>query len=136
MTDVDWTSRTVGSLIEGAAECIDHRATLNQAITTMATLGLGLLPVTENGEITGVLSERDIVWALARGADADTVWAADVMTEDPASVTADATLADAVVAMAVGSYRHLLVELDTGTGLISASDLLGDLATSICVERV
>src|SRR5690606_7232638 len=44
---------------------------------------VGAAIVTRDDRVEGVISERDVVRALAGGADPDLIWAADVMTPEP-----------------------------------------------------
>ncbi|MGH9009390.1 MAG: CBS domain-containing protein, partial [Acidimicrobiia bacterium] len=82
----------------------------------------------------GVLSERDIVAALAEGADADVERARDFMTADVEAVPESATIADASRLMLRDEIRHLAVTRGEQTvGLVSMRDVLavpaGDIAT-------
>lgn len=131
MTGVTWHTDTVFDLVTWPAVSIDHRASLTTVIGTMGQLGVGLLVVTENNVVVGVVSERDVVWALSRGANSDDVWAADIMTPDPTTVSASSTTAEAARAMAVGSHRHIVVTAPDGVGVLSASDLLADVVTGL-----
>ncbi|MGH3440648.1 MAG: CBS domain-containing protein [Nitriliruptorales bacterium] len=73
----------------------------------------------------GVLSERDIVRALAEGADPDDDRAIDFATTDIASIADDASIEEAAVAMEEASIRHLVVLRDGEiAGVISMRDLV------------
>jgi CBS domain-containing protein len=72
-----------------------------------------------------VLSERDIVAALAEGADPDRDRARDFMTPDIASVAPTATILEARERMVENVIRHLLVSKgETTMGLVSMRDIL------------
>ena len=81
------------------AEVVEANATLREIIDTLGNLGIGLLVVMDSGSVTGVISDRDVVWALAQGADPDEIWAADIMTRDLVTVEASTTIHDAAAAM-------------------------------------
>jgi signal-transduction protein with cAMP-binding, CBS, and nucleotidyltransferase domain len=75
-----------------------------------------------------LVSERDLVAALAEGADPAATRAADVMTEDVASATPDETVLDVGLRMLNNEIRHLpIVEDDVVVGVVSARDVLAAL---------
>lgn len=85
-----------------------------------------LLVCDEKRAIRGIVSERDIVLALARdGAAVVTRTAADVMTHTVRTCGPDETVAQAMARMTAGRYRHLPV-VDRGSlvGLVSIGDLV------------
>ena len=50
-----------------AVETIEPGATMAHAIHRLTSTGIGALVVSEDGEtVLGLISERDIVWALSR----------------------------------------------------------------------
>lgn len=102
-------------------------ATIQQAIHLMNERKVGaLLVVDDQGDLAGILSERDILYkivGLHHGYDELLV--KDFMTLKPESVTADDTLAFALHKMDVGGYRHLPVLKDgKPSGVISVRDML------------
>lgn len=107
---------------------IDRAATLTTAAALMRDHRCSaLLAETRAGGI-GVVTERDIVLALAdAGAAAD--WVTDVMTRDVVVVSADATIAEAAQTMLDAGIRHLVVEDPERdrVGIVSMRDLLGPL---------
>jgi signal-transduction protein with cAMP-binding, CBS, and nucleotidyltransferase domain len=75
-----------------------------------------------------LVSERDLVAAVAEGVDPDATRAADVMTEDVASATPDETVLDVGLRMLNNEIRHLpIVEDDVVVGVVSARDVLAAL---------
>lgn len=84
--------------------------------------------VDEAGKPAGIVTERDVVYACAKGLSADTpVWM--VMTENPVTINEDAQLIDAVEKMRELNVRHLPVVNKEGklVGILSVRDVL-DLA--------
>jgi CBS domain-containing protein len=70
------------------------------------------------------LSERDIVRALADGADPDTVWAVDVMSEELVTVGADDVVIDVALRLVAENLRHVAVtERGDIVGVVSARDV-------------
>ena len=103
-------------------------ATLRDAAQVLAEESIGALLVHGPHGPVGVLSERDIVAALAEGAHPDRERVRDYMTPDVASVSAAATIADARDCMLANEIRHLVVvKGETTLGLISIRDILAAL---------
>ena len=80
----------------------------------------------EDGALAGVISERDLVWAIARDADLDVVWAADVMTleVDVVSIPPETSVLDAAAAMTANNARHILVGDLSTPAVVSMRDVV------------
>ena len=78
------------------------------------------------GRAIGVLSERDIVKALATGSDPDLSTAGQVMTDTVISVRPDDVLLDVAWPMVDHGVRHVPIIADSGrvVGVLSMRDLL------------
>ncbi len=73
----------------------------------------------------GIITERDLVHALADGSDPDRETVGDHLTSEAAFADADWPLQDAADAMARGGFRHLVVvHRGVGAGIISMRDLM------------
>jgi CBS domain-containing protein len=105
---------------------IEGDASLRSATIALRDAGTGTLAVMDGSIAAGILSERDIVHALADGADPDQVRVLDVMSEGPRYLTAGEDVAAAVDVMLDVGIRHLPV-LDEGdlVGIVSVRDLMG-----------
>lgn len=87
---------------------------------------MGALVVTEGDEVHGIVSERDVVVAIAAGKDLDSTTAADIDSRRLVTCTPDTSVPEAAVLMMEHYVRHLLVNDHTGpVGIVSACDLLG-----------
>jgi len=74
----------------------------------------------------GILTERDIVNAVAGGADLDAAVAGDHLTKDSAYSSPAWSLDKATEAMKRGGFRHLVVvEGSSVVGIISMRDIVG-----------
>jgi CBS domain-containing protein len=105
---------------------IERAATLRSATIALREAGTGTLAVMDGPIAAGILSERDVVHALADGADPDQVRVFDVMSKEPRYLTAGEDVAAAVDVMLDVGVRHLPV-LDDGdvVGIVSMRDLMG-----------
>ena len=92
----------------------------------MAGEGVGALVVTEGDQVHGIVSERDVVAAVAAGKDLDSTTAADIDSRRLVTCTPGTSLQEAAVLMMEHYVRHLLVNDHIGpVGVVSARDLLG-----------
>jgi CBS domain-containing protein len=83
------------------------------------------LVVLECKQLRGILTEHDIARAVADGADTGAVSVWEYMTEDPATVTLDTDVRDAVRAMLEFDFRHLpVVQAGAVVGMVSLRDLV------------
>lgn len=100
---------------------------LADAVRELATRRIGALVVLgPAGDVAGILSERDIVYALAaHGAAAMDRRAGEVMTPDVTTAGFATTYDEAVRAMTEGRFRHMPV-VDHGrlAGLVSIGDVV------------
>lgn len=96
---------------------------------TLWTESVGALVVGDARHPVGVISERDVVTALAQGADPDAVTAGDAMTHHVISARLEDPLFDAASQMLDDAIRHLPVTDENGTviGMVSIRDLVGPL---------
>jgi CBS domain-containing protein len=104
---------------------IDPRSTLRRASKVMSERGVGCAVVVENERVAGIVTERDILHALAQDKSVDDTTVDDVMTRDVVSGEPGWQIAQAVQAMSEGGFRHLLVmELNDPVGIVSLRDLM------------
>ncbi len=102
-------------------------ATLAEAARALSDMNIGALVVTGAGDrITGIVSERDIVRALAQhGAAALQMPLAEVMTRKVVTCTPVDTVAVLMERMTEGKFRHLPVTDDGQlVGIISIGDVV------------
>ncbi len=102
-------------------------ASLRSAVALMAKRNVGALVVVDDaGKIVGMVSEREVVLALAASAEralADSV--ADVMSRRLITCRPDDRLADLMAVMTEHRVRHLpVVEQGRLIGLVSIGDLV------------
>jgi CBS domain-containing protein len=102
----------------------DH--TLRQAARLMGRRRVGAAVVFDpDTSGIGILTERDILMALAEGHDPDTERAGEHLTSDLVFAGPEWTLAEAAEAMTRGGFRHLVVIRDDEVaGIISVRDIV------------
>ena len=110
-----------------AVETIAPGATMAQAIHRLTSAGIGALVVSEDGEtVLGIISERDIVWALSRrGTEILELHVTDCMTRGGPVCASDDMIQDTMTKMTRSRHRHLPVLRDGKLcGLISLGDVV------------
>jgi CBS domain-containing protein len=116
----------IGELMTKSLETIDVKATLREAAEKMRAYGIGALPVMEDEQLVGMLTDRDItVRATAHGKDPNTTRVHDAMTHVVITCDMEAPLSEAEHLMEEKAVRRLVV-LDAykkPVGLISLDDL-------------
>ncbi len=102
--------------------------TIRMLATKMHDARCSALLVEQRNGDQAIVTERDIVSALAAGADPDVEWAVDVMTRVVHSIPPSATIAEAVELMNVAEIRHVMLDDGEGSlGMVSLRDLLAPL---------
>ena len=98
---------------------------LGVAASRMDYNEIGALVVKDGSRTIGILTERDVLHAVAEDRDLDGTTIAEFMTEDVIPVTLDADVGQAAAAMVSLGVRHLPV-MGGGevVGMVSARDLL------------
>jgi CBS domain-containing protein len=105
--------------------------TLMDVAARMHCYQIGALPVYQQHRLVGIVTERDLVAALAEGADPATTRVVDYMTDRPVTVAPDDDLAVAAHRMAELGVRHLpVVDGHHLVGMLSIRDFLVEQATS------
>jgi len=114
----------VGRYVTRQPWTIDRSASLSEAHSLMREHDIRHLPVLDNGELVGVLTQHD-VYLLATIADFpfQALTVADAMTEHPYVVAADTRLDDVTEEMARHKYSSAIVAGPNGVeGIFTAID--------------
>jgi CBS domain-containing protein len=115
----------IGSLVGGTASVCGPDLTLVEAAQTMMGEGIGSLGVVEAGRLVGILTERDVLRAVAEGVDTSRATVSEWMTPEPDCLTPDVDVNDAAEWLLATGYRHLpVMEGDTLLGIASIKDVL------------
>jgi CBS domain-containing protein len=101
----------------------DHLAAAAYLMKHAGTDALVVLNDTTNEPI-GLVTDADVVQAVADGKNVNEIRVHDVMTNRPVLVTATTTIRDAAETMMAGNFQHLPVTDDTGLiGMIDMTDI-------------
>jgi CBS domain-containing protein len=131
---------TVGSMPVTAflgdnVKTIPPESSVLDVVAALADADVGLLALGEGRQVTGVVSERDVVRSLAKGMDPATTNALDIASTKLVWCDASASVADVATEMLEHYVRHVLVEEDGHlVGMVSARDLLGAYASADAEE--
>jgi CBS domain-containing protein len=120
-------ARTVGDVMADVKVRMGPEQDLRALAVALsgARTGLGIVDV-EGG---GVITERDVLRAIAEGTDLDAARVGDWMTPDPVAVERATPLEDACDLMIDRGVRHLLVrEGDELVGVLNMRDVVGVLS--------
>ena len=105
---------------------VDVGRTVLEAARYMMENNVGAVPVLRNGDLTGILSERDIMnRVVAVGRMPGTTAVSEVMTANPRAVAADESIEECLFIMREFGFRHLpIVDGKELKGLVSLRDVL------------
>jgi len=105
---------------------IEATRSVLEAARFMMERNVGALPVLRNGELVGILSERDIMnRVVAVGRTPGTTAVSEVMTANPRAVAADESMEECLFIMREFGFRHLpIVDGKELKGLVSLRDIL------------
>jgi CBS domain-containing protein len=97
---------------------------LAEVAERMVARSVGAVLVLDGDRLVGILTERDVLRAVARGIREDAV-VRDWMTTHPDTIEPDETTEHAATLMMHGGFRHLpVVEGDRVVGILSIRDLM------------
>ena len=103
---------------------VEASVSIMEVAQRMVERNVGAVLVLDDGELSGILTERDVLRAVACGLG-DTTRVTDFMTAHPETIAPDDTIEHAAVLMLHGGFRHLpVVQGDELVGVISIRDLV------------
>ncbi len=99
--------------------------TIGLAAEEMASRGVGACVVLDYGRLIGILSERDILRAVAGRVHSSEARVRDWMTADPVTASESTSTEEAARVMIEQGFRHLpVVEDDQAVGIVSIRDVV------------
>ena len=106
--------------------------TMAEAARKMWEQQTGSLLVMDSDELLGIITERDVLKAVATGRPLEGTRVSDAMTKDVVTVPPAMTLREAAAVMADKWIRHLpVVEQGRVVGILSQRDLAGVLGAAL-----
>jgi predicted transcriptional regulator len=124
-------SEPVRTLIQRPAMLVHLDDSLRMLAETFSAESVGAA-VVKGTNPPALISERDIVNALAAGADLDDTRVRDVMTEDVAVAAPTDGILDVTFRMLDNEIRHIpIIEDDVVIGMVSGRDALRALAERV-----
>jgi len=109
---------------------IPSTATMVDAADALSAGDVGLVAIIDEDRVLGVISERDVVGAVAHRTPLERTLAVDAASKDLAWCDVDSTVGEVANEMTDRYIRHVLVERHGKlVGIVSARDLLGFYAT-------
>jgi CBS domain-containing protein len=123
--ELNLTTETVDQASPVEPVCVPGELSLREAFQTMRRHHAGSLLICRDGVLAGIFTERDALRLMARGADLD-LPLEKVMTRSPATISAEATVADAIRKMSSGGYRRLPIVDGKGhpVGIVRVSGIV------------
>jgi CBS domain-containing protein len=121
-------------------QCIQPGDTLVEAAGLMRQLDVGVLPVCENGQVVGMLTDRDIaIRAVAQGRDPTKTTVRDTMTPGVVyHVLEDQDVEDAIRIMEQHQVRRapVLNREEKLVGIVSIGDIAVETNTALSGEAL
>jgi predicted transcriptional regulator len=115
----------IGDLATGLIVAVGPADSLRAAARTMVHAGVGSAVVLSDDALAGIVTERDVLRAVASATDLDRTPTGDVMTREVVTVAPDWEVYEAAAEMAARRIRHLVItDGDRVVGVVSVRDVL------------
>ena len=115
---------TLGELMTREVLAAAPEDTLGETATKMVARGVGSVVVSDYGRLVGILTERDMLRAMADRTHPSQGRVRDWMTADPVTATGELEAAEAARLMLANNFRHLpVVEGERAVGIVSIRDV-------------
>jgi CBS domain-containing protein len=110
----------LGELMTGAIVAVAPEDTLGEAAERMAEEGVGSAVVLDSGRLIGILTERDLLKAVAGRVHTSEARVREWMTVDPVTASESTDVEEAMRTMLEQGFRHLpVVEGGRTIGVVS-----------------
>lgn len=111
-------------LVAEVASCAPDTPIL-EAARLMTEGDTGSLVVIDKGELVGIVTERDVLRAVAEDLNTRTVTVGRIMTPGPDSLEPDVDVREVAQWMVAAGYRHLpVIDDERLVGMVSIKDLV------------
>ncbi len=117
--------RLLGELMSRDVLAVAPEDTLGEAAERMTEEGVGSAVVLESGWLIGILTERDVLRAVAGRVHSSEARVREWMTPDPVVANEEATASKSLETMMAHGFRHLpIVEGEHVVGIVSMRDVI------------
>lgn len=114
----------VEALVSGESDVVGPETTLGDAAEILIARSIGALAVVDGRRLVGIVTDRDLVRAVSKGADLEEP-VSDWMTDGPDTVSPDVSVSEAAEWLIETGYRHLPVAVgDELLGIVDIRDVL------------
>jgi CBS domain-containing protein len=127
----------VKDMMHKGVECLSPDTAVNKVAKRMKELDVGAIPITKDGKLVGMITDRDItIRCVAQSEDMEKVKAKDVMTQGVVYCRDNEDVEDAVRIMEGKQIRRLPVLDETMkmVGMVSLGDISHALPRDITGE--
>jgi len=115
---------TLRELMAGDVLTVAPEDTLGEAAEKMERRGVGSAVVSDFGRLIGILTERDILRAVAGRTHSSQARVREWMTKDPVTATEDTPAEEAARTMLEHGFRHLpVIRGERAIGIVSIRDV-------------
>ena len=115
----------LSELMTGAVVSVAPEDTLGEAAERMAEEGVGSAVVLDSGRLIGILTERDLLRAVAGRVHTSEARVREWMTVDPMTATEATSADEAMRTMLEQGFRHLpVIEEGRTIGVVSLRELM------------
>ena len=116
---------TLGDFMSREVLSVAPEDTIGEAAQRMADANVGSSVVLEHGRLIGILTERDLLRAMAQRVHPSEARVREWMTAEPMAVSESTTADEAARLMVENGFRHLpVVEGDRTLGVVSLRDVM------------
>jgi CBS domain-containing protein len=117
--------RTIGEMMAREILSVAPEDTIGEAAQKMVERGVGSAVVSDFGRLIGILTERDLMKAIAARTHSSETRVREWMTPDPITTGPETTPEEAARIMLDKGFRHLpVVENERPVGIVSIRDVL------------
>jgi CBS domain-containing protein len=118
-------AQSIREVMTADPRTVEPDASVVDAAKAMAQDDIGAVLVTEQGRVTGIVTDRDIaVRAVAAGKDPSSTRVSEVFTSNPTTLTVGQSVEDAIRVVREHNVRRIPVVQDgRPAGIVSIGDL-------------
>jgi CBS domain-containing protein len=116
---------TVGEIMTRDVFATEAGVSVADVAGSMLRSRIGSALVMQGSMLLGIVTERDVLRAVAAGSDPSSSRVSEWMTVDPVTTEADVDVDEAIAVMMSNGFRHLpVVESGRVVGIVSLRDIV------------